>query len=248
MAAWTASEWSAVASSVTALAVVIASFFGLRQVREVRRLREEQAQPYVVVYMEPSAASPQIVDLVVRNFGATVAYNVQVKMTPPPRRTVPRGEEDLRLFDSLPNLVPGQEWRTLWDFAPSRAGSDLPDRYECVVSYEDLKGRSLPHFRYVLDWSVHRGREFVTTYTLHDAAKALREINSKLSRWQEATGGGLKVWVRDGDAKDEQLREVWEAHRKRPEQLPGEQERPEEIERPSDDELTTDRDVDEDET
>jgi hypothetical protein len=222
---------------MTAFVAAIVGFIALLQVREARRLREEQAQPYVVVYMEPSAAAPQIIDIVVRNFGATVAHNVQIEVTPPLRRTVPSGEEEVWLFDRLPVLVPGQEWRTLWDFAPSRASSDLPDRYEAVVSYEDSRGKRLPPLRYVLDWGTHSGRQMVVTYTLHDAAKALREINSKMSRWQERADGGLSVWVRDGDARDKQLRDAWEAQR----------ESPEETERPSGQESIGNHNISEDE-
>jgi hypothetical protein len=215
VAAWTASEWAALAGWAAVCIAAIASFIALRQVREARRLREEQSQPYVVAYMEPSAATPQIIDLVVRNFGTTVAHNVELKVDPPLRRSAASTgdeQEEVWLFDRLPVLVPGQEWRTLWDFGPSRAGSDLPDKHQVVVLYEDSRNRPLPPVKCILDWTPYKGRRWVTTYSLHDAAKALREINSKLSRWQE--GGGLRVWVRDGDARDQRMRDEMEAQAK----------------------------------
>jgi hypothetical protein len=42
----------------------------------------------------------------------------------------------------------------------------------------------------------------VVTYGLHDAAKALRDIRDMLSEWKERGGGGLRVFTRDGDARD----------------------------------------------
>ncbi len=54
----------------------------------------------------------------------------------------------------------------------------------------------------VLDWSAYKGRQWVTVYSMHDAAKALREIQRTLRKWQESVHGGLAMYVRDGDAKD----------------------------------------------
>jgi hypothetical protein len=45
-----------------------------------RALREEQAQPYVAVYMEPSAATLQIIDLVVRNLGRGVPWTCAMRL------------------------------------------------------------------------------------------------------------------------------------------------------------------------
>jgi hypothetical protein len=82
---WTADEWSAFGALMAAagaigtlIVAVVAARAAFRQVAEARELRQEQAQPYVAVYMEPSAATPEIVDLVIRNFGATAAHEVRL--------------------------------------------------------------------------------------------------------------------------------------------------------------------------
>jgi hypothetical protein len=207
LALGSAEQWAAGAAWFTAAVAVAAGVIALRQVTEARRLREQQAQPYVVTYMEPNAATPHIIDLVVRNFGTTAAYNVRLHVEPAVMRSAQGGEnEPVWIFDTLPVLVPTQEWRTMWDFGPSRFESGLPDRHRAEVHFQDAKGRELGPLVAHLDWGAFKGRRWVTVYGVHDAAKALRDISSTLKKWQEGTRG-LKVFVRSGDAKDERDRQ-----------------------------------------
>ncbi len=213
--AWDPEDWSALAAWVTAGVALAAGMVAARQLGEARRLRLEQAQPYVAVYMESSAAEPHFIDLVMKNFGTTAATDVRLKVVPALQRTVQGGApEDVWLPECIPVLVPGQEWRTWWDFGPERAETDLPQRYEASVSYKDAHHRALPTTPAVLDWGAYLGRRWVSVYTMHDAAKALREMSKTLRKWQESPSGGLAVFTRDGDEKDQQKRERYEAWRR----------------------------------
>ncbi|TQS45886.1 hypothetical protein [Cryptosporangium phraense] len=203
--AWGPADWSAVASFLTVIVALAASSIALRQVREARRLREEQAQPYVVAFMEPSEASPQIIDLVVRNFGTTAATSVTLQSDPVLQRTSEGSIEDVWLFDELPTLVPGQEWRTMWDFGPERSSADLPERHRVTMAYRDSRNRKMKPTESILDWGAFKGRMWVNIYGVHHAAKALRDIDKKLGKWQEGVRGGVAVYVRDGDKRDEAL-------------------------------------------
>lgn len=206
-AAWQPTDWTALAAGVTATTAVVAGTVALLQLRHARALRREQAQPYVVAYMDTWGPDPRFVDIVIRNFGSTLARDVRITMTPSPQQAI-AGEdpEDVWLPDSIPALVPGQEWRTLWGFAPSRVDSDLPARHDVLIDYNDSHGRPLPSTPSVLDWAAHQGRQFVTTYGLHEAAKALREINQTTQKWTNSPRGGLAVFSRNGDAVDERER------------------------------------------
>ena len=57
------------------------------QVATTLRLTEEQAFPYVIVQMEQDPTMTWGAQLVVRNIGKTPAYNVEVSITPAPRRS-----------------------------------------------------------------------------------------------------------------------------------------------------------------
>lgn len=201
---WSAEAWAAIAAWLTASIALAAGFVAIGQVDEARRLRLEQAQPYVVVFMEPSPATSWCMDLVVRNFGATAAHDVQLRIDPAPRREAGEGG-DVWLPTTIPVLVPGQEWRTFWD-SGQRMESDLPRRHEALVSFSDSQGRTLPPLRSILDWTAFEHRIAIDTYGIHHAAKALRQIEKTLTGWRESPKG-LAVFVRDGDAKDARDRE-----------------------------------------
>lgn len=203
-----ADDWSAIASWLTAATALTAGGVAYFQLGEARRLRREQAQPYVVVYLEDTPGGKNLVDLVVENFGATAAYNVIVTIAPTPERSNFEGEYREVKVPDFPVLVPRQRWRNLWDAGPSRADSGLPDRHTARVTAKDSQGKQLATLEYVLDWSTRRDRMSMTTYGEDDVAKALIEISEAVQRWGEGHAArGLAVTVRNGDAKDDRARE-----------------------------------------
>lgn len=212
LARWTPEHWSALGTCATAVIAVLAAGVAWRQVREARRLREEQAQPYVAVFMESSTVSQQFTDLVVKNFGSTAAYEVKVSFEPSLQRSRENGNgvEDVHVPTVLRTLVPLQEWRCFWDHGPSRVKTDLPDLYEAEVSYYSSYGKNRRRyhvFRYQLDYGARHNTMYVVQYGIHDAAKSMREIRDHIKGWTEWPKKGLSVFMRDGDAKDERRRQ-----------------------------------------
>jgi hypothetical protein len=135
-----------------------------------------------------------------------------LSIVPAPQRSVQGGgSEEVWLPELLPTLVPGQEWRTTWDLGRNRKESGLPDKHSVEVKFKDVHEREYT-LKCVLDWGAYKGRQWVVTYGIHDAAKALREIDKRTSKWQEGVHGGLAVFVRDGDEKDRREREERDAH------------------------------------
>ena len=120
-----AEAWASLAAWVTASIALLAAIIGLYQLIEMRRTRERQVQPYVVIYTELDPADWQLLDLIIQNVGQTPAYRVRPDL--PPLTITPfvnqeTGEEETVV--PLPNeigvLAPGQTWRTHWDSAPRR--------------------------------------------------------------------------------------------------------------------------------
>ncbi len=178
---WPAETWSAVAAWATVAIAAIAGAVAVRQVGEARKLRRQQAQPYVAVFMDRNGADPKLVDLVLRNFGTTAATEITLDIDPPPKRAAASevGHGDVWLPDRIPTLVPGQEWRQLWDSTPQRVDAKLPDRHDALVRFKDPQGTE--HcFGFVLDWGATRKRMYAQTYGMHDGVEALREIAKKL--------------------------------------------------------------------
>jgi hypothetical protein len=99
----------------------------------------------------------------------------------------------------------------MWDSTVHYLPSGLPDRHAARVSFRDSRGQTFSA-TYHLYWGAFKGRRWTVTYGIHDAAKALREIEKTTKSWRESLRGGLAVYVRDGDEKDrheQQEREEW---------------------------------------
>jgi hypothetical protein len=188
---WTPEQWSATAAVVTAIVALGAAFVGLWQLREAQTLRlqqerealsirREKAQPYVAVFMEPLwAVDPKFQELVIKNFGATAAYDVQVQSEPEIVREW-KGDSQKVPLPLIPTLVPGQEWRVLWDFFPNRSSAGLPDRHDVKVRFKDGHGESF-EFGYALDWAMNVDRLSVTMYGVHHGVKELKELREQLA-------------------------------------------------------------------
>jgi hypothetical protein len=194
--AWTAfATWTAVAVALVAVAV------GRRQLQEARTLRKEQAQPYVAVCTEDSGTDPRLINLVIKNFGKTAATDVRVVFSPPLDSALWKEVPALTFMvpDVIPVLVPGQEWRTLWDFTPDRkAAKELPDQYTATVTFNDSKGKPVDaEYKFVIDWRILIDRGFAKVYNVHDAAEALREISSVLR--DVKAQHGIRVVTRNVD-------------------------------------------------
>lgn len=112
----TADVVTATAAIGTLVVAVVAALYAKRQVEsargsleEARALRREQAQPYVIVSLEASLASPRLIDLVIKNLGTTAAFDVQ--LTSDPALTRVKQDEYVQVWPgyTIPTLVPGQE-------------------------------------------------------------------------------------------------------------------------------------------
>jgi hypothetical protein len=88
--------------------------------------------------------------------------------------------------------------------------TDLPDHHAATITYRDSQGESYC-VEVDLDWRMVKDREMVEIYGAHHATKALRDISKSIAKWKEGATGGLAVYVRDGDARDERMRQRREA-------------------------------------
>jgi hypothetical protein len=186
---------TALGTAGTLMVAAVAALIGLRQVKEARDLRVEQAQPYVFVDIQPSAASPTLVDLVVRNVGATAAFKLRFHFDPPPRSTLyphaaqPRELAEYPFFaNGMPYLPPGAEFRFLFEDLPSlaRRRGDFPDQYKVEVTYQDSHGRVCEPGRYFLDLTARWDLLRAGTKTIHDIGESLEQMQKDLGGLRQA--------------------------------------------------------------
>jgi hypothetical protein len=202
---WIEDRWHELAHAGAGLWLVIgvwavvmlglaALIYAHRQLKQSRELRSEATRPHVAVFMEPHASDWHLIEFVVRNFGETAAYDVQLSWINAPTVGQYENEHDgmvnvseLALPSTIPALAPGQEWRTIWDSTLSRAemGGSIEWRFEGAVKYADkpassdgkrraVKGRHAYQTKVILDWDDLQPVQRVELMTGHELAKRER--------------------------------------------------------------------------
>ncbi len=181
--AWAA--WAALALGVVALV------FTNHQIQRNRQSAAEQTRPHVAMLMEPHAADWHVIELVVRNFGRTAAYDIRFSFSTPPTVAAYENAADgyadiveLQLPRELPVLAPGQEWRMVWDSALDRAeiGTGIDSSFTGSVIYYDRREqprgwrfwqreRQPLETKVVLDWAALPPVQRIELMTTHDLAK-----------------------------------------------------------------------------
>ena len=76
--------WMVWAAWAAVLLGIVALVFANRQIKLNRRLVTEQARPNVAMFMEPHPTDWHVIELVVRNFGQTTAYDIRFTFSNPP--------------------------------------------------------------------------------------------------------------------------------------------------------------------
>jgi hypothetical protein len=193
---WASSDWA----GLTFVVLLVAAFVAWQQVKEAQglrreqdRLRKEQARPFVIIDFH---LWKPIIELIIKNVGATLARKVLFEFNPPLTTThddMPgRGNlMDLNLFKhGIPSLAPGKEITLFFDEYLARNGRNLPQSYEVQVSYEDTVGDDYTELM-VLDLAMYLGTGGVTRHGLHDIHKRMEEISGSLKKWTDYAG--LKV-------------------------------------------------------
>ncbi|MEU7051494.1 hypothetical protein [Streptomyces eurythermus] len=170
---------SAISSALTLMVAVIAAVAAFRQVREARTLRLEQAQPFVVLDIETSGTGHPHTDLVIRNIGQTLAYDVRLKFSPELQSTMDEDNTlgplaDASIFKrGIPSMPPGREYRMLFEDMPARYESDLTRQYDLEISYFNSRGEQ-ETLKQVLDLDAFYGYGTVRVHDTHHIAKTLR--------------------------------------------------------------------------
>ncbi|MFV9634367.1 hypothetical protein AAHH99_11925 [Mycobacterium neumannii] len=183
-----AGMWTALAAWLAVVVGIAALVYAWRQYQRGRRQSEELMAPNVAMFMEPAANDWHLIELVVKNFGRTPAYNIRFDFAHPPTVAKYENVYDDRYVDiaplnlpaEIPYLAPGQEWRIVWDSALDRRelGEAIASRFDGAVTYYDQQGHTKKkgsRHRYrstaVLDWSTLHPVERLELLTTHDLAR-----------------------------------------------------------------------------
>lgn len=179
--AWGAGDWEAVAAVLTAFIAFAAISVAVVQLRDARDVRWEQALPYVAAYLDPDPTDPRLIYVAVKNFGTTVATDIKLLMAPVPMRSGNLGGGELSYPRELPALVPGQEWRTFWDFSPSRFQDKLEDDHVLQITFTDSRGGE-HKVQSALGWKPYTdGRRWVGRKSVHHIGESLKKVEKSIA-------------------------------------------------------------------
>jgi hypothetical protein len=183
---------AALAQIVTAIVALAAAVFAWRQVKEARRTREAQAQPFVIVDIQPGRVWANLLMLVVENIGTTLAKDVTVAFDPPLTTTRDNQlTQSVLMRDGISMLPPGRRIETLLDLSHDRLDQKLPMRYEVTVSFHDFRNRPQQPLSYAIDLTYLYNLEQVGEKTMHDLVKEVHELGLEFKEWRDGQQGLL---------------------------------------------------------
>jgi hypothetical protein len=204
--------WPEVATvAIVALQLVVlvaAALVGWSQVREARRLREQQSRPFVVVDFEIERGVEVYLD--VANVGNSLARDVTFEITPPLRSSIDVQVEKFKMFnEGIATLAPGKSYRTFFDTGFQRVGSDLPLTYTAIIRYRDQDRRRPFEESIDLDLAQFLYLETPSRRDVHDVSEHLKDIVGALKKLTWSRGGLLTVSRSEADEVEaERRREV----------------------------------------
>lgn len=211
-----ADAWAAWAQWATAAIAFGAAIYARGQVREARKTRERVAQPDVVVYVDLHDVR-RYMDLVIKNFGQTTAYNIRLKLPPlhvAPHTNRSTGDEVKHLYvpEQIAVLAPGQEWRTVWDSAVRRENykGTLQNQFVGHVEFDDKINPDRPSYRnpISLDIKMFWNTMWIEQSSNKTVEDALYDIAETLKSLQDDDSG---IWVYTVPGDEERHRRQQEA-------------------------------------
>jgi hypothetical protein len=149
-------EWvNKYGQGLSALAAVATAWIAIGALRSAARDSTDRSRPVVVAEFQLAEESDTSLDLVIHNYGLTLARNLKVTFDGDILSGVKPNDRDGggqivdRYARTIGVLSPGQSLTNTWWFGVSRAGEDglvnghgLPDEVSVSVAYEALDGNS----------------------------------------------------------------------------------------------------------
>jgi hypothetical protein len=197
--------WSSVLLVIATGALALATYFlyrvtaksasaAIESVDEIRRAREQEAMPYVILQVEHRRDIPGLSDIKIRNIGRGPAFDIQCTFLPdfPYPSDDSRNMSDLRIFSQLRLLGQGDELSFLLGPTAQILGeeSSTPESFDVQISFKDSFGKS---YEYTLPVDITETSRvhYVAPTTLHDIDKRLERLERIFDRLHRDLGRWL---------------------------------------------------------
>lgn len=153
-----AGEWAAIGTWFTGLITVGLLVYAIVQIRDGRKLREDETRPFMVVDFD--LRNSGLVSLDVQNIGKSAAAAVRVLLDEPIVSAKAKVDWQTNgLFkEGVPLFAPGRRMTYVIDIFHKRVEAQLPSRVSGVIEYQRAHGRT-GTFRepFMIDLSAYGG-------------------------------------------------------------------------------------------
>jgi len=150
--------------------------------QELKLTREQQIRPYVICYFQHSS-DPSLYELVIRNTGESMAFDVDIAFSPPLQEYLKSNATSSpvasRKFKALP---PGYEWRTLWGSFIGIDKAAVPDSFDAKVSYNWGTNRKHESYTISFDLKSLMGKHYAKQVSIENSLEKLIEIIERIER------------------------------------------------------------------
>lgn len=198
---------------VQLLVLSLAALVGWNQVREARRLREQQSRPFVVIDFDVERAVETYLE--VCNLGNSLARDVKFEIAPQLESAVEVPVEKFKMLnEGISTLAPGKRLRTFFDIGFKRIQSDLPMSYTAIIRYSDQDRKRSFEEVVDLDLGQFLYLESPTRRDVHDVNERLKEISETLGKLTWSGGGLLTISRAEADQKNQERVQEFEERRR----------------------------------
>jgi hypothetical protein len=183
-----------------------------RLVRETTRMRRAGTEPSLAVYLMPQEQWVNLIDVVVKNFGAGPAYDIKWRIEAGDEESKNRYARlyDLALFHGLSYLPPGEQFRSYIGSGVDLLKEPLAKPLKIAATYKNAEGE-FQEKSFVLDIEQYRNLS-QSTPPEYEIASTLKRLQEDVSR---ALTGYLKVATVTEEELEQNIRESIEKMRKK---------------------------------
>lgn len=160
-------------------------------VKEMKKSREEENRPYIIVYFESKSNGP--VNLIVKNIGKTLAKDTRIQIVPDLEYpdSYPLSKSNL-LNKPIPDIPPNYEYKAFvgmsWDL---KNKLDVYPVYTANVSYSRVNQKNYYNEEYILDLNFQSGLLFLKERDINDIAKDIHDYTKNSKRQLKSIDSSL---------------------------------------------------------
>jgi len=162
---------------ITTILIFVANYFS---VKELKRTREDQTRPYVIVYLDVFPS--QIVQLIIHNTGKTVAKNVRITSVPELNKPKEFPLKKSYFFTkSVPSIPPDYKYFAfVGKFNELKTKTGTYEKYTFTVTYNDSSNKNKYSETFYSDLNVTVNVPKINELKMHDLVEAVLKYGEEL--------------------------------------------------------------------